>query len=220
MPNHITNILTVTGPANDVEAFRIKVDPNLNPDLEKPTGKNNAWLDFNGTVYIKDSENWYSDHNNLWSTKWNAYSQVAPVPIEGGLKYQFDTAWSAPHKWIETTSKLFPTLTFHDEAHDEGGEAYILDACKGEITKDDMAEEDWLEKHDSDYREISTAIKNPNYKEFLEYFCKYTKEFFEYSVLEEKLLKRIKDEDLPLLINFPWEYQEEEFNNRLTSSKA
>jgi len=225
MPNHTLNVLTVTGPAEDVEAFRVKVDPNINPDLEKPSENNPEWLDFNGSVPMpkelkgtpspahtpeeKKTEailakkygagNWYDWHIENWGTKWGAYSQEElEKTTDGGLIYRFGTAWFTPSKWVESTAKVFPTLKFEVDYKNE--------------------DSDNFENYEYSYQKAHKLVHQKNYKKFLNEITspEFPKEI-KYRDFDKDVLKRIHKKDLPLLINFPWDNLEE-YTQHLTNT--
>ena len=226
MPNHTWNQLTVTGPAADVEAFRVKVDHRTNPELDKPIKIDKEWLDFNGTVpmpkELKDTVsgsmtekqkaaqeelklkfgygNWYDFQKAMWGVKWGAYDQSKPKRIKDGLVYEFNTAWSTPSQWVETTAKIFPTLTFEVEYKDED---------------DDYGSSN---SYEASYKDAYDMTHQKLYKNFLRDIT--SSEFdkdCKYRDFDKDVLERIKDEDLPLLINFSWD-NKELYNLRLTKT--
>jgi Ferredoxin-like domain in Api92-like protein len=221
MPNHVTNVLEITGPVKSVEKFRFTVSTK-NPvlmkyledlrdasikmfkdELEKNPQNHSAQmdlkepiepsiLDFNSTVpmpipvsctnspardddeeFKQQAENlklygatdWYAWANKFWGTKWGAYGVQKIVKITDGLRYQFDTAWSIPHAWFLTTSKMFPNLTFIDSWHDEGGPAgrstYQSGYLKGSVV---ITEHEWLMDWDEGYRNDYNAIVTGPYR--------------------------------------------------------
>jgi len=150
MPNHITNVLDVTGPEKDVEEFKNKIFRYEDEKDYNGVSQKVAVFDFEVTVPMpkelegttsppsneeKESQaewakkhgagNWYDWHCRFWGTKWNAYSVEKPEAIEGGVRFRFDTAWSPPQQWLIITAKLFPSLELKDSWIDEGGGAGI-----------------------------------------------------------------------------------------------
>jgi hypothetical protein len=64
--------------------------------------------------------NWYDWAIAHWGTKWNAYSfDVASCEPER-LEFMFATAWSSPSPIWRKLCELYPQLTFHVQAFDEG----------------------------------------------------------------------------------------------------
>ena len=220
MPNHITNILIVSGPRVDLERFRIMVsseNPVLKAKLEKVDER--TALDFNGTVPMpefKDDDGkqsgmpgWYDWSCDNWGTKWNAYDAVDPIltgfnpPLnEAEIQYQFNTAWSPPAAWIITTAKMFPTLNFNDDWIDEGGGSGVLNVKDEDVSDQQQSDHDWRMKNDSNYADAYAFILNGEYKEVIEQFtASGENDFWD---LDEYLFKRIKKKDLPLFVNYSW----------------
>ena len=54
----------------------------------------------------------YYWHIDNWGTKWDAYTINIISNISDTAELEFQTAWSPPNKWLDTTSKQFPTLEF------------------------------------------------------------------------------------------------------------
>lgn len=68
-----------------------------------------------------------------WGTKWNA-CDAEVFPIEGGVGYRFDTAWSPPSPVVAALSLAFPelefTLRFEEGGADfSGKEVYVSGEC-------------------------------------------------------------------------------------------
>jgi hypothetical protein len=149
MPNHITNVLDISGPAESLDKFRKTVEKKekeKDEHQDKETGEEVFVFDFNGTVPMPEelngttsppstdedkklqeeltkkygAGNWYDWACKYWSTKWNAYDAQEPETDLGDfIRYRFNTAWSPPEQWIITTARLFPELTFLDRWIDE-----------------------------------------------------------------------------------------------------
>lgn len=91
-----------------------------------------VWIDFNrivpfpdylftGGLGMKDEEenpgrNWLNWNRRRWGTKWGA----ADTDRDSEGRIIFETAWSVPKPVLEELSMLFPELTFHVIAIDEG----------------------------------------------------------------------------------------------------
>ena len=223
MPNHITNILVVSGPRDELERFRVMVsseNPVIKAKMEKVDEQ--TVLDFNGTVpmpqFAADGgdgkksgmfPDWYNWSCDNWGTKWNAYDIEEPIlegfnpPLnEATIRYQFNTAWSPPANWILTTAKMFPTLTFNDDWIDEGGGSGVFNVENEDVTDHQQSDHDWRMKHDSNYADTYEFIVNGDYKEVIEQFS--AAEENDFWDLDEHLFKRIKKKDLPLFVNYSW----------------
>jgi len=233
MPNHITNILDVTGPKNEVKEFKNRVfsitditdrvyNFNFNATVPMPDELNieSSSREKMEPIYKANMEkfgykDWYSWSINTWGTKWNSYSVEKYRVIKGGYRFRFDTAWSPPDKWLIKTAELFPSLEFKDWWIDEGGGAGII-TLHGETWEDErIPDEDWLIKFNPEYRKEYKFITRGKYDSVIEEYTKNN----ESSRLSRHLLDRIKDKDLPLFLEFEWYGEmEENFYNRLKES--
>jgi hypothetical protein len=136
--------------------------------------------------------------------------EAEELPDDGygksGIRFRFDTAWSPPTQWIETTSKQYSGplgLEFRDRWIDEGGGAGDLQIRtvngQTEMTEDGLADHDWKIEFDSGYREEYEAITSVDYDEMIDTFVS-KEEAIENWDLQIELVKRVKDKDLPLLV--------------------
>jgi len=121
MPNWCTNIVIVSG--LNVNSFILENETkedklsfaksvpfpdniyqgNLGPEEEKLYGKNT----------------WYNWNNENWGTKWDCCDVDCDICLEQ-VKYTFDTAWTPPQQWLQTTSKKYPDLKFEIEFEEIG----------------------------------------------------------------------------------------------------
>lgn len=224
MPNHVTNILDVTGPAKSVEAFKNKVF-----SYKKDGEENKPCFDFNATVPMPaelkgtqalgfsktrtkkqksllkkyGASDWYEWANKFWGTKWGAYDALEPEQVGTDYRFNFNTAWGIGGQWLETTSKMFPDLTFTTYWHDEGGGSGIFVVTNGISREEALSDEDFAERFDPDYREQLTALKESSYPQFKKHYIlglqKGETEIW-YGNFYKEIVKRTKDIDLPLLI--------------------
>jgi hypothetical protein len=242
MPNHITNVLSITGDAKLVEELRQKVYK-----MEKATEK--TWnheigdeyptMDFGGTVpfpkelegttsgspgAIPDEEkkrhaefmkkygavNWYDWNIKNWGTKWNAYDVDPVETIENGLKFRFNTAWASPSGWLLATAQLYPSLNFEDWWKDEGGGCGIVRLCIEDdmVEDEDISDHDWYYEFDPSYVAEYDLITEGDYQTVLDKYKDETE--LNYSILQEPLLERIEDKDLPLFMKLEWYGDEKE----------
>jgi hypothetical protein len=121
MPNHVTNILRVSGDQKQIRAMfeAIKDDKiglgsiDFNKVIPMPEHI------FRGNLGMAEREkygkdNWYDWSISNWGTKWNSYG-YDPVytPKEfDGEHIKFQTAWSYPDPLIVALSKQYPNLQF------------------------------------------------------------------------------------------------------------
>ena len=127
MPNHVTNILVVSGD----EAQRKAMFEAIKSD-EIGLGS----IDFNKVVPMPDhifrgdlcqaerdqygSANWYDWSIANWGTKWNSYGYDDNTTKDfDGATITFDTAWSNPHPVIAILAEKYPALNFEHKWADE-----------------------------------------------------------------------------------------------------
>lgn len=125
------------------------------------------------------------------------------------LLLEFTCKWAPPLDYLSELSKDYPDCTFNLRYDESGMELYGTVVCaNGEILEDNkMEEEQYLKAFNEDYQAETKAIKGSTYKEFLKNISgmdDLSDEFVWHRHLERHYLNRIKDEDLPLIINHEW----------------
>lgn len=167
MPNHVTSIVTVTGPEADVAAFAAA-------HFKENKGNSKDKFDFETIIPMPESvaktvscnvltpqqqadqdvalaetgfRDWYAWSCHNWGTKWNSYSGKIQERSEGRLKFRFQTAWSFPEPIFDALLARYPSLLFDCSCFDEGdnfagkgryGEDF--ECCK-EMVSDELYEE-------------------------------------------------------------------------------
>src|SRR4051794_27099727 len=124
MPNWCSNQLTITGPEEDVLAFKEKAAGH-SPWPEAPQELNR--LNFHSLVPVPEEilgqgyrEAGCDWELKNWGCKWGSCNTWIVDEDPGSIIYEFDTAWSPPLQFIATVAKQRPTLTF-TLAYDEAG---------------------------------------------------------------------------------------------------
>lgn len=224
MPNHTTNILDVLGSPEDIEAFRKLVETktkkgeyaftfnNIVPmpkELEGTTSPPQTAEEKElQTTYTErfGAGNWYDWCIKAWGTKWDAYDARETVPIKGGLRFRFLTAWSLPAEWIARAAPRFPNLKLRDHFKDEDGRTgrYECWTEKGapQDNYEELSEHDWSYEFDEAYREEYDFIITADPSEVISYLQENQLEF---PSLIERALQKIPKKDLPLLIGLGWD---------------
>ena len=118
MPNWCFNHLTVTGPAEDVARFQEQA-AGFRPWHSPEAGQAPDLLNFHSLLpipaevltagYAPAGYNWERHH---WGCKWGACHAALVDKWEGGVFYEFDTAWSPPLPLVQHVSRVWPTLVF------------------------------------------------------------------------------------------------------------
>ena len=128
MPNHVTNILRVSGDPEKVRAMfeAIKNDEiglgSIDFNKVIPTPDNIYQGNLGKEEFAKYGKNNWLDWNTAnWGTKWNSYGYDAEyTPKEfDGEHIEFQTAWSYPDPIIAALAKQYPNLSFEVKWADE-----------------------------------------------------------------------------------------------------
>lgn len=125
MPNHVTNILRVTGDAQQKQQLFESIK-------SKELGIGS--IDFNkilpppGHIYQGNlgkeefskhgKDNWLDWNIAHWGTKWNSYGYDETKGFDGE-QLTFKTAWSRPEPVIKTLASKYPELSFELQWADE-----------------------------------------------------------------------------------------------------
>lgn len=133
MPNHCSNLLTVTGAPSELATF-------CNYALQKDGGFITSCPDLyylypipEGVTKDEDpgilSDQEYKWRNDQWGTKWNTYSNVGLGVLRSdisnrllGIQCSFESAWAPPTGAIRVGSVKFPNLNFTLEYAEPGVE--------------------------------------------------------------------------------------------------
>lgn len=115
MPNWCENELTITGPAQDLQAFRTRISEGEEISLLQ------AFLPM--SEYHKTQEG-YNDGGyewciNTWGTKWPE-SDVSFLSGTDYFSLRFMTPWSPPLEGLKAIAKMNPSLTFAIHYQEEG----------------------------------------------------------------------------------------------------
>lgn len=109
MPNHITNIIAVSGDESRIQAMLKAIQTD-----EYGLGS----VDFNKIIHMPDDADSYNWCIANWGSKWNSYGYTADSGFKYG-KLTFLTAWSAPHPILQRLSEMYPDIEFEHEWADE-----------------------------------------------------------------------------------------------------
>jgi len=137
MPNHCSNILTISNGSLDI----------IIQNYIKENKNNENYFDFESIIPIGEIPDWYEQRIDKWGTKWNGYDMFICEDF-----IEFYTAWSPPIGIIERLAELHKNITFRLEYH-EGGIGFrgvaIAKWQDGEVLLDDqywdMTDEDLIE---------------------------------------------------------------------------
>jgi hypothetical protein len=116
MPNHITNILEITGNNTEIRKLKSLVTTTFNIESFYPTPN-----DLNpGNLILWRRKNWGTKCDVYEVSKWEDMILTGEVPNNTYLsKISFLSAWTTPAFAIHKLSELFPTLIFNCKYADE-----------------------------------------------------------------------------------------------------
>lgn len=129
MPNHITNILEITGDISEINKLKSLVkatDINFSIENYFPIPENVDKIEGMGAESTVPA--WYSWRIRNWGTKWDVYEVsewndiilTGEVPNNTGLsKITFLTAWATPFPALLKLSEIFPNLIIKCKFADE-----------------------------------------------------------------------------------------------------
>lgn len=120
MPNHVTNVLRVTGYEH------LNAPDGLADEVLAALRGEQGPVDFDRIIPMpkEQEENWYDWSIQNWGTKWNAYSAIAGKPYDerNEALFHFETAWAPPLPVIDALAAKFPQahirLIWADEGDD------------------------------------------------------------------------------------------------------
>ena len=171
MPNHTTNHLRVTGPAESIAKMQefakgkegalscnsiIPMPEALRGTIKGSGLANNETLEETHAreqreaklVELHGFDNWYDWSVANWGTKWDVYS-LSDDPLVwdeeiNGVYMGFYSAWSPPMAVIAELARRFPDLKFVLDYSDEGGGYAGQAVYEGENCDDNCVEDSVL----------------------------------------------------------------------------
>lgn len=194
MPNHITNIVAVSGDERRIQAMlkEIQID-------EYGVGS----VDFNKIIPMPDDVDSYNWCIANWGTKWNSYGYTADTGFKDG-KLTFLTAWSAPYPILQKLSEMYPDIKFEHEWADED----IGMNCGRYVYFDGERIEEYYPESSRERIEFAASVMNCDPSEWGLYlnvsetdYVNFPDEEFEIIEIEEKTAlftnSRMTDADIP-----------------------
>lgn len=145
------------------------------------------------------------------------------IPDAGDLFLTITCKWSPPLDSLEKLSMRYPDCVINVRYEEPGNEVYGVITYTGGDCIDDVNYnmDEYLLEFDEYYAERVENIEKSTYEEFLANLMDTMKlleeDFYNYYLLEGRILNRLKDEDLPLLLNYEWftHIYEETYRERL-----
>jgi hypothetical protein len=167
----------------------------------------------------------------IWFEKGCYYGLIQELDeikeADGDINLDFTTKWSPPETSLLNLSKAYPLLHFNVQYEESGLDVYgVLEYFGGECVSDKpMLCEEYLSEYDEEYIDCVEDIDKSEYKDFLSRYLDESIETLQDdpqtcrfpALIEKRILKRVKDKDLPLLIGHKWisEDNQEKFESRL-----
>lgn len=150
-----------------------------------------------------------------WFLGGHAYGLVndpADIPEDGDLFLDFTCPWVPPEQALLKLAAAYPACTFQIQYEEPGMAVYgKLTYSGGALVEDNpMGVEDYLDEFDEGYNDLIADIEESEYGVFLQNLsgidslqddaetCQWP------GLVEKHYLKRLKKEDLPLLVNHVW----------------
>ena len=127
MPNQCRNLLTVTGPAAELDRFLAAARHTGPAGQEQAFSLRSlvplpAHLDPDAPVSRLHGESWYTWCLQNWGTKWDVQVTTAARPRAGAWQVRFTSAWNAPEPaFSRRITPDFPALTFRLHTREEDG---------------------------------------------------------------------------------------------------
>jgi len=239
MPNWTFNVLYVRGDVKTVNSFMERctiIDEKGVKNILSYSGilpmPNELNIDETGhpseelKLTYKENEkkfghkNWYSWRLANWGVKWDISCDGVNLVVkdEGKtLRYEFSSPWNSPQSWFEKAVEIFPTLELSLYSQYESCEECSKVWNEGTIVYDlEMSAHDFKMELWEKYRKLVDFITNGDYEEVIKH-CSNVDYVIDIAGSEPEglLLNRIKREDLPLFVNYPWEHNKDLFNKRI-----
>ena len=158
------------------------------------------------------------------------FQELSDIKNKGDLQLDFSSKWSPPEEALQKLSVLYPLLSIEVHYEEPAMEVYgTLKYQNGKCIIDTpMDQESYLSEYNEGYKELIRDIEKSKYQDFTSRYretmedlqddpdtCNYP------DLIERKILKRIKDKDLPLLVGYIWisKANRIEFENRIKGVK-
>lgn len=158
-------------------------------------------------------------------TDYRVYDLPTDIDKAEPLSFSFGSKWTAPLKELEAFCQLIKMDakgSWEESACDVYGD-FKYDSEAESFTYRELSPLEYYTEYHEDFAEERYFIETGHYEEVLDTYSKITEPdndwdwFFQY--LEALLLKRLKDKDLSIFINYPWN-DIKAFRNRLEGLNA
>lgn len=136
MPNFVYAAFNVTGPSPDIEHFCCKMFKTISEngvDCHDALGGPKIILDYAEVLPMPPEwedgiEAWGVE---AWGTKWCGFDVEHRMTEDGGLWFQFTSAWSFPEDAFKAIAAEFPSLVFDGSAYEESHEFEFVGEFNG-----------------------------------------------------------------------------------------
>jgi hypothetical protein len=159
------------------------------------------------------------------------YQKPIEISNKGDLQLDFTSKWSPPERALQKLSILYPLLSIEVQYEEPAMEVYgTLKYLGGQCIIDTpMDQESYLSEYNEGYNELVSDIEESKYQDFTSRYLDTMEDLQDDSetcmypdLIERKILKRLKDKDLPLLVGYEWisKANQTEYENRIKGVKT
>jgi len=188
MANICTNEMEITGNKKDIATLNTKIDEQDEELLKLFCWFTDGGLSDYGAFFIQSTDE--------------------------SINVDFCSKWDFPVEALTNLGAAYPRLKFEAFYEEPAMDVFGKISCiNGKVTNTFLTPLDYYSEYNEDFQAEREHIENLPYSELLSYTLQ--DDEYMYSYLDEIILKRIKDKDLPLFINYKWEHCEEKFTSRL-----
>lgn len=170
---------------------------------------------------------WFNDANGGYGLE--NLDEITEYFPQGSISLAISSKWGPPTDDLASVSEDYPDLVFIIKYSEPSMEIFgQTTICAGQITEHiDYDPYDWYIENYEDCGAEAENIKTMDYDEFIEEYVKpgHFQETAEQIIggwlLEKDMVNRVKDEDLPLMMNFKFMtiQAKELFNKRIKGEK-
>lgn len=151
------------------------------------------------------------------------------IDNEGKIRLDCSSKWSPPEEALSKLSAIYPLLCIQVRYRGTGAYGILIYQEGNCVLDTPMDQESYVEEFDEAYKELINDIAESDYQDFTSRYLltmvdlQDNPETFDYpNLIERKILARVKDEDLPLLIGYTWfsKANQTEFEKRIKGVKT
>jgi len=133
------------------------------------------------------------------------------------ISFSYGSKWAPPEKQLYSLVDAYPTLTFKGTFEEPSMEIFgKITGEKGSLCLEYQEPLEYFTEYYENFAEERELIENGPYKDFLNSLLENSYDDYSsiHHYLEPLIVRRLKDEDLPLFINKNWITAEKMFQDR------